>query len=862
MENLSAETTLFLDFHYEDKDVKDINEETLKVWKHNGTAWDEGKGADAWNGTRKLDTANNIVGVEVKKFCIFAPLAGLPVHNINTGEDFNTIQEAIDDWETEDGHTITVDPSYTEAGTKENILVNKELTIKSTSGNPSDTVIEAADEWEHVIEVRSKDVTIQGFTIKGATHMQGVKVDGEENVDVKNCVISDNYFGVVLDFGTITPERSTYCTIKDCQFTSNTNGDIYINQSDHNNVFDCTFEDKYGVVIKLGTENNVWDNTFTNNAEIAIYDYSGTGNTIQNNQITGAKSGMFIENTEENEISGNSIENANECGVKLEDSDDNNLFDNEVKKAPIGFFLLRSDDNMVEDCSISGSVSGAIMGIDLQDSKRNTITGCDIHNLSTIGYSATGIRMFSGSTHNKFYHSTISGLDASKSKGIDVGSPLNEFYNGTIKNINSGGSSEGKGIDVWAYANSNIFNNVEISDVRAKNNSFGFYLYNNNNNKIKSCTVTNINADYNNAHALHLNRSNSTIIANTTLKWINAASNDSAILIEGTDGTNIFDNVMLGAVYPTSFSLGYSGDIEIDEVERAPEDPVNGKNISKYVAMTKRSNAWADIKIFYNDLELGEVDENSLRMWKHEGVWAKVPPPNGVNTVDNYVYANITSFSVFAPLGTSGAAPPNITSFAPPSPVNDTVCNWRAFNVTVNQTVNVSWYLNNTLQHTNVSTKEANYTLHAEVVGEHNVSAIASNANGTDMQTWVWNVTVAPEPVLEINKTCVPDPVSPGGALNYTIQVNNAGNANATNVIVMETYDKNVSFVAAVPAPSSGDDTWQFPTLNASETEWINISVTVNSSVPNGTVLHNIVNVSCAEGVTDRRCKSMQQRFL
>jgi parallel beta-helix repeat protein len=37
MENLSAETTLFLDFHYEDKDVEDIDEETLKVWKHNGT---------------------------------------------------------------------------------------------------------------------------------------------------------------------------------------------------------------------------------------------------------------------------------------------------------------------------------------------------------------------------------------------------------------------------------------------------------------------------------------------------------------------------------------------------------------------------------------------------------------------------------------------------------------------------------------------------------------------------------------------------------------------------------------------------------------------------------------------------------
>ena len=194
---------------------------------------------------------------------------------------------------------------------------------------------------------------------------------------------------------------------------------------------------------------------------------------------------------------------------------------------------------------------------------------------------------------------------------------------------------------------------------------------------------------------------------------------------------------------------------------------------------------------------------------------------------------------------------PKITSFAPTSPVYDTVCTWRTFNLTVNQTVNVNWYLNNTLQHTNVSTKEASYTLHAEVVGEHNVSAIASNENGTDMQSWIWNVTVAPEPVLEITKTDVPDPVSPAGALNYTIRVNNTGNATATNVIVKETYDANVTFIAAEPAPFSGDDTWQFATLNASETKWINISVTVKASVLNGTVLHNIVNVSCAEGVSD-----------
>ncbi|RZB33182.1 MAG: hypothetical protein AEth_00101 [Candidatus Argoarchaeum ethanivorans] len=108
------------------------------------------------------------------------------------------------------------------------------------------------------------------------------------------------------------------------------------------------------------------------------------------------------------------------------------------------------------------------------------------------------------------------------------------------------------------------------------------------------------------------------------------------------------------------------------------------------------------------------------------------------------VIANGTNVSAMDESGQGGFgitfAVPIITAFAPPSPVNDTVCTWRTFSVTVNQTVNVSWYLNNSLLHTNVSTKEANCTLHAEFVDDNNVSAVATNANGTDMQTWVWNV--------------------------------------------------------------------------------------------------------------------------
>jgi len=89
----------------------------------------------------------------------------LPVHNLDSGEDFATIQEAIDDSDTDPGHTITVEP-----GTyNENVVVNKRLTIKSSSGNPADTIVNASDSNDHVFKVTADYVNISGFTVENAT---------------------------------------------------------------------------------------------------------------------------------------------------------------------------------------------------------------------------------------------------------------------------------------------------------------------------------------------------------------------------------------------------------------------------------------------------------------------------------------------------------------------------------------------------------------------------------------------------------------------------------------------------------------------------------------------------------------------
>ena len=95
-------------------------------------------------------------------------------------------------------------------------------------------------------------------------------------------------------------------------------------------------------------------------------------------------------------------------------------------------------------------------------------------------------------------------------------------------------------------------------------------------------------------------------------------------------------------------------------MKTAPSDPADKKNIGKYVNATNvTASSWIFLNASYSEADLGSVDENSLRMWKYDGAdWTEVPPPNGVNIVENYVYANITSFSVFAPLGNPPSPPP------------------------------------------------------------------------------------------------------------------------------------------------------------------------------------------------------------
>jgi len=151
------------------------------IYKASGNIWDYGypsggnywsryNGTDMCSGPQQNDTGSDgigdtphpVGGPDTDDYPLMYPWGILPVHSIDTGSGYSSIQEAIDAAETLDGHTLWIDSGVY----KQNVFVDKSLSL--IGEDRSTTIIDGNNIGTYAIVecfIRRMAMTAESFWI-------------------------------------------------------------------------------------------------------------------------------------------------------------------------------------------------------------------------------------------------------------------------------------------------------------------------------------------------------------------------------------------------------------------------------------------------------------------------------------------------------------------------------------------------------------------------------------------------------------------------------------------------------------------------------------------------------------------------
>lgn len=520
-----------------------------------------------------------------------------PVHNLNTGLNYASIQDAIDAPETLDGHTI-----FVEEGTyRESISLYKSVSL---IGENRDTTIISVDHLNlteaarNIIEVSADNVKITGFTINGSWFYVGdLLINRPFREDNGICLfsngnnVSDN--AITVCNSDIWLNSSSYNNIIGNHIT-NTDYGIRLEGSDTNSIVgnDLKLIGLYGICLNESSNNNINANNITHSTlsriEHGVYLVRADNNTVSGNNIPNSERGVILFDSSENIILGNNITDSDDYGIWLSGSSSNSILRNNIADVfsgrysySVGIFLAASsNNNSIVENDVTNKVGD---GIVLEsDSDGNNISRNNIANnwylLWPSGEGGTGIK--ARASNNIISENNIA---ENGNEGVCLNGANNTVSGNSITNNGWGGIFLERYGDFQAEGNNISGNKI------TGNYGWGIVLgLSASNNSISGNNITSNNGD-----GIYLGdvRSGARDSSGNSIVDNNIANNDFGIWVDSASGNSIFHNYFTDngqqAVSTDSINIwddgypsggNYWSDYTGDDFFRGPYQNVTGRD--------------------------------------------------------------------------------------------------------------------------------------------------------------------------------------------------------------------------------------------------------------------------------------------
>jgi parallel beta-helix repeat protein len=169
----------------------------------------------------------------------------------------------------------------------ENIYLDKEISVRSISGKPEKNIVTAKDPHDHVFHVIANNVTISGFSIKGANDTQkaGIYLENAQGIMVSNNNLSSNRLGIYLESSTTNMLNLNNVSENEVGIFLNASQDnwiinnkikmndldgILLEASDGNRVIGnlLHYNTEYGFMLSNSSKNLIYDNYFQNSENV------------------------------------------------------------------------------------------------------------------------------------------------------------------------------------------------------------------------------------------------------------------------------------------------------------------------------------------------------------------------------------------------------------------------------------------------------------------------------------------------------------------------------------------------------------------------------------------------------------------